>query len=61
MLKKNKNKKKKEQEKPNGIENSRFEIEIEDPKAKRQTFLNGRDSNGLDALQRQRPTIKTAF
>ena len=32
----------------NGIETARFEIEIEDPKAK-----NRKDANVLDALQRQ--------
>ncbi len=33
---------------------ARFEIEFEDSKPKHPTSFNGKDSNGLDALQRQR-------
>jgi len=43
------------------VESSRFEIEVEDPKSKRQNSLNGKDSNVLDALQRQRSSDKVVF
>jgi len=43
-----------------GVENSRFEIEVEDAKSKR-AGGNTKDPNILDALQRQRPTAKIAF
>ncbi|UJR35902.1 hypothetical protein I4U23_028645 [Adineta vaga] len=44
----------------NGFESSRFEIEVEDSKTKRQNS-NNKDPNILDALQRQRPTTKIVF
>jgi hypothetical protein len=50
-----------EQEINNGIENSRFEIEIEDSKSKKQNSSNSKETNILDALQRQRPTAKIVF
>lgn len=37
----------------------RFEIEIEDGKSKKLT--NGKESNGFDALQRQRTTAQAIF
>ncbi|CAF1653500.1 unnamed protein product, partial [Adineta ricciae] len=43
----------------NGIQTGRFEIEVEDPKTKRQN--SSKDSNITDALQRQRPTTKIVF
>jgi hypothetical protein len=39
-----------------GFDSARFEIEIEDPKSKRQS-----SPKGLDALQRQRPVAKAVF
>lgn len=45
---------------PNGVESSRFEIEVEDSKTKRQNS-NNKDPNIIDALQRQRPTTKIVF
>ena len=50
-----------EQKATTGIENSRFEIEIEDSKSKKANSSNAKDTNILDALQRQRPTAKTVF
>jgi len=47
-----------EQGKSNGVDNNRFEIEIEETKTKRQ---NSSNTNILDPLQRQRPVAKTVF
>ena len=43
-----------EQEGSNDVDASRFEIEVEDTKPKRQTSFGAKDSNTFDALQRQR-------
>jgi hypothetical protein len=39
----------------------RFEVEFEDTKPKRQTSFDGKGSNGLDALQRQRSSPSTVY
>jgi len=41
------------QEKTNGVETARFEIEVQDPKSKKQVSSYGTNSNVLDGLQRQ--------
>ena len=43
------------------LEAGRFEIEVEDTKAKRPTAYGAKDSNTFDALQRQRSAANTVF
>jgi len=45
----------------NAFESSKFEIEVEDSKSKKQNASNGRDSNVLDALQRQGSINKAVY
>lgn len=45
----------------NGVGYDQFQIEVEDAKSKAPRSPTTRDSNGIDALQRQRATIKTGI